>query len=261
MRAFRNFISCATICILLCVSLSKNALAVCTEPVVFTAPAYSELKYGKSGSGRDLICYKIEPELEGKEIPVNKVLLSFELHGFEDSYSRDGKVLVNIGDYIVEYFSKNKDKLYGTTLYVITMANPDGLLDGTTNNGKGRCQTSLGIDLNRDFDYKFRYFSSSRYHTLNKPFGSPESKALKSLVLDIKPDIVIDFHGWLNMTIGDKNLAKVFHDKLNLNRSCGFSSSTPGYFSAWASTVCKEALMVEYPKDCTKNLINTKHKQ
>jgi protein MpaA len=258
MRAFRNFISCATICILLCVSLSKNTLAVCTEPVVFTAPAYSELKYGKSGSGRDLICYKIEPELEGKEIPVNKVLLSFELHGFEDLYNKDGEVLVNIGNYIVEYFSKNKDKLYDTTLYVICMANPDGLLDGTTNNGKGRCQTSLGIDLNRDFDYKFKHFSTSRYHTLSKPNGSPESTSLRDLVLELKPDIVIDFHGWLNTTIGDKTLAKVFHDKLNLERSCGFSSSTPGYFSAWASTVCKEAMMVEYPKECARKPDNYK---
>lgn len=243
---FHKIIACFTICILLCVSLAQNAF------VASNKPAFSEFIYGKSGSGRDLICYKIEPVLNDKELAHNKVLLSFELHGFEDSYSRDGKILVSIGNYIVDYFSKNKDKLYGTTLYVITMANPDGLIAGTTNNGKGRCQTSLGIDLNRDFDYRFKHFTSSRYHTLNKPFASPESRTLRDLVLEIEPDIVIDFHGWLNMTIGDKNLAKVFHDKLSLNRTCGFSSSTPGYFSAWASTVCKKVLMVEYPGDCAK---------
>jgi hypothetical protein len=216
-------------------------------------PKNTKVIFGKTGMGRDLVYYRIDPYSDTKKNKITKkVLITFEIHGFEDQYKKDGNELVKIGNYIIKYFSENKDKLDSTTLYVVPMANPDGLIDGTTNNGKGRCQISLGIDINRDFNYMFRHFTSSRNHNLTKPFGSPEARALRDLVLKVKPDYVIDFHGWLGITIGNSKLAKIFNSELGLDYAYDFSYKTPGYFSAWASLVSKNALLVEYPKSSIK---------
>ncbi|WP_366942894.1 M14 family zinc carboxypeptidase [Syntrophomonas sp.] len=41
-------------------------------------------------------------------------------------------------------------------MLIIPGANPDGIKQGWTCNGPGRCQLSQGIDINMDFDYDFK---------------------------------------------------------------------------------------------------------
>lgn len=99
-----------------------------------------KIVYGKSGLGKNLICYKISPVSPVK----GKILMTYEIHGFEDDYPRDGQVLVAMGNSLIDYFSKNRTLLGGYELYIVPSANPDGLSNGTTQDGKGRCQISLG---------------------------------------------------------------------------------------------------------------------
>ena len=215
----------------------------------------SSFTYGKSELGRDLICYSIEPENYSKTI-----LLEFEIHGFEDSYAHDGQDLVDTANELIKYYS-NAEDLNNTRLLIIPSANPDGLIDGTTNNGFGRCNVK-GIDLNRDFDANYKPFSTVRNYT-QSAFSAVESRALRDLCTQYKPDIVIDFHGWESSLIGDIELCVPFKEEMGLRITHAFTSTNAnGYFSNWAHQQGALAMLVEFtsPNDIDmerlKNAIN-----
>ena len=185
--------------------------------------------YGVSGEGRNLMVTSLEPA----EI-TSKVLLTFEIHGYEDGYLKDGQLLVDLGNEVIDYFSHHPEQLRNTALYIIPSANPDGLIDGWTNNGPGRCQLSANIDINRDFSYRWRYCLDSRHKTGKKPFSSFESRALRDLVLSIQPNNVLDIHGWLSTTYGDRCLCNFFENRIE---GIGFTDTLvdrSGYFASWA---------------------------
>jgi len=206
-----------------------------SDPVII---AHQILSYGKSELGRDLICHSLAPQVYNKTI-----LLNFAIHGFEDDYPHDGIVLTSTANALLNYYIDN-NILEVTRLLIIPMANPDGLIDGTTNDSFGRCNAS-GIDLNRDFDARWRINLPGRNYTPS-PFSAAESQALRDLVLSYKPGIVLDFHGWLNITIGDTKLAVVFQEEMGLAHRRDFSSGCNGYFAFWAHTQGALGLLVEF---------------
>lgn len=199
-------------------------------------------RYGLSGKGRPLNVVSIEPAGA-----TSKVLVVFEQHGYEDAYAGDGWVLVNAGNKLVEYFSANPDKLNGKALYVVCSANPDGLSDGWTNNGPGRCQISGGVDMNRDFDYYWIPRNDARSKTLS-PFSAPESRALRDLIINIRPDYVFDVHGWTACTYGTPWLVKPFYDSMGIPRDRSVIGAS-GHLAGWAygSGYCQDAALIELP--------------
>lgn len=194
--------------------------------------------YGTSVQGRDLVCWSIHPESFSRT-----VLLNFEIHGWEDEYAADGQILVNLGNALVSSYSQRTD-MQNCRLLIIPSANPDGLAEGTTNYGFGRCNAD-GIDLNRDFDANHVVYTTARNYT-PYPFSGVESCALRDLVWASDPDVVVDFHGWLNYTIGDSDLAEVFSLNVGLNQYKELTSSASGYFSYWAQLQGAEAILVEF---------------
>ena len=201
--------------------------------------------YGSSVQGRDLVCWSIHPESFSRT-----VLLNFEIHGWEDEYAADGQVLVNLGNALVSCYAQRTD-MYNCRLLIIPSSNPDGLAQGITNNGFGRCNAD-GIDLNRDFDANHVVNTTARNYT-PYPFSGAESRALRDLVWASSPDVVIDFHGWLNYTIGNSNLAEVFSLNLGLNHYKELTSSASGYFSYWAQLQGAEAILVEFKNSSSVN--------
>ena len=201
-------------------------------------PNVTEVVYGKSEMGRDLVCTIIEPEQFDRTILVN-----FAIHGFEDDYDHDGQELVDTANLVIDHF-RNADDLHGCRLLIVSCANPDGLIDGTTNNGFGRCNAN-GVDLNRDFDAAHVVMTNSRNYT-QYPFSASESRALRDLVNKYNPVIVLDCHGWLDYTIGDSELAKVFYEEMGLTHHVSFSDNAHGYFSYWAHNQGALALLVEF---------------
>ncbi len=220
-------------------SSAQNAAGAAAAPV-------NRFVYGKSGLGQELFCTGIAPEGDSRA----RLLLTYEVHGFEDDYPRDGQTLVDIGNAVIAYFSGRRAALASCTLYVVPSANPDGLAYGTTAYGKGRCQISLGVDINRDFAYSFTPIGSAREHTLSAPFSAPESRALEALVQKIKPNAVIDTHGWYNEFIGSEALDGPFRQNLGM-QSASRSDFSPrlqhGFFSAWAGTQHAQAMLLELP--------------
>ena len=198
--------------------------------------------YGTSERGRDLVCYEIAGATYDRTI-----LLNFAIHGFEDDYDHDGQVLSDAAHTLIEtYRASTLVEENNCRLLIIPCANPDGLLDGTTNNGFGRCNAK-GIDLNRDFDANYQSnTTSARYYT-PYAFSAAESRALRDLCLAEDPDVVLDMHGWLNTTIGDAELAEVFFAKMGLAHQVGFTSTNcQGYFANWAHQQGALALLVEF---------------
>lgn len=195
--------------------------------------------YGTSEQGRNLQCYEISDGTWRRT-----VLLNFAIHGFEDEYYRDGKVLVELGNMLIKYYSA-QPSMNGCRLLIVPCANPDGVYAGHTNYGFGRCNAK-GIDLNRDFDANYVSYSSARNYT-PYAFSAKESRALRDLCKTYKPDVVIDFHGWLNYTIGDAAVAQVFSQEMGLSHYVGFySTNCNGYFANWAHQQGALGLLVEF---------------
>lgn len=211
-----------------------------TNTSSITKSTYQKLSYGESENGRDLTYYSIAPANY-----TSTILLNFAIHGYEDAYARDAKLLVEVAGYLKEYYQeKSEEELYETRLLIIPCANPDGLYEGTSNNGFGRCNAK-GIDLNRDFDALHKVFNSARNYT-QYPFSAKESQALRDLVYDEKPNVVLDLHGWENCTIGDASVASAFKTHVGLRHKTAFNSNCNGYFSYWAHLQGAESLLVEF---------------
>ena len=202
----------------------------------------TSFKFGESVLNRDLVCWSIQQGDYSRTI-----LLNFAIHGWEDSYAADGQLLVDLANSLIMHYSQSKD-LKDCRLLIVPCANPDGIAEGTTNYGFGRCNAD-GIDLNRDFDANHVPYTSVRNYT-PYPFSAVESRALRDLLLAANPDIVVDFHGWLNYTIGSSELAEVFSTYVSLNHKNELTTSAHGYFSYWAQLQGCQALLVEF-KDTT----------
>ncbi|MGL4990252.1 MAG: M14 family zinc carboxypeptidase [Sarcina sp.] len=206
----------------------------------------TKVKYGTSGEGRGLYYYKIG---SGSKI----LLLNFAIHGYEDSWMQDGFTLTQIGESVIKSLSEKQSGsgLNGWSVYVIPSSNPDGLIDGYTNNGPGRTQVSQSIDMNRDFKGPgFKPTSNPRNRTKSTPETAPEVKALANLVTQLKEKssnlIVIDTHGWLNFTAGNSGVAKYF------DSSYGLSNMQPkvydgGYLVGYARSIGARETLVELP--------------
>lgn len=207
--------------------------------------SFSTLTYGQSGMNTPLLAYKFT-----NINPSRKIICVFAIHGFEDAFYKDGQALVDTANGVIEYFKNNPSTLNGNELIIVPCANPDGLKQGYTCNGPGRCQISQGIDMNMDFDYHFRPRLNTRNKTGAEPFTSPEAAALRDLVFSEKPDIIIDFHGWVNCAAGDPEIAKVFCKHLGLTYEETDKVIYDGFFSGWAAKYAR-AVLVEYPSPFT----------
>jgi hypothetical protein len=236
------------------------------EPAPAETPALPEeagvkverVVYGKSALGAELAVHRITPpHANGK-----KALLVFGVHGFEDAWAHDGRALYAIAQRTIDHFSAHPEELGGWTAYVVPTANPDGMEHGTNNEREGapdaygRC-TSEAEDINRNF-------STSKF---------AEHDALKALVDDSKPSVVVDFHGWYDCYYGKSQVGDYFANAFDAkytgkpskycfvkstgDMDCGSAlggtfhrntSITHDLFAEWASSQRGiPAALVEYP--------------
>lgn len=201
---------------------------------------YTDIVYGASESGRELICRRVgNPEAE------HTMLLCFAVHGFEDAYDHDGEVLRLIADHITDYFYANPQQLGSLCLYIIPTANPDGLIDGTSKDAFGRCNAK-GLDINRDFPAGWREDYRVRYKTGREPFASTEARAIRDLVHMVSPDYAVDVHGWIDAVYGEGSLSNLLSQSFGMRIK---SIRSGGTLTQWLDSLGIDAALLELPAE------------
>ncbi len=224
------------------------------------APATQTIVYGQSGAGRDLTAYRLG---DGE----NVMVVTFAIHGWEDNFNRDGQLLVDTAEQLRQTLLVQYNKLIvpgNWSVYILPTLNPDGLYDGWTCNGPGRCTTTSlapggkGIDLNRCFPYRFSANSSSRNYNGTQPLQAVEAQALAKFTQDVRGsghNVLIDTHGWYQQTIvsGSINgpVYQAFH-KCFPSNLFGILLNGKGYYSSWAAyELGYDACLFEFPSNVT----------
>lgn len=202
------------------------------------AAAEERFSFGASEQGRALECVRL-----GEADAESSLLMTFAVHGFEDGYAHDGRVLVEIADRLIDHYGQNPDSLMGCALYIVPCVNPDGLIDGTSKDGFGRANAN-GIDINRDFPAEWKPYRNTRNRTGDAPFASAEARAVRNLVEQVQPTWAVDVHGWINRVYGHEELAQVFMDSFGF----GYSQyQSGGKLSQWLAQCTEAAVLVELP--------------
>lgn len=223
---------------------------------------YETIVFGKSGAGRDLVAHRYG---DGK----NVMIFTFATHGFEDAWARDGQELVWLAGELQTMVYNNYDLLRQRdwTVYIIPCFNPDGLYDGNTNNGPGRCTTyyidangnsvygnGRGVDLNRCFEKGFKVMNTARNFTGSKPLSAVEAVAMKNFVLARKGEgrnLFFDVHGWTQQIITSSGVtgrvSAAFQKNFPQNSKTVLGG--PGYLTAWTASQGFDSCLFEFPSN------------
>ena len=137
--------------------------------------------------------------------------------------------------------------IQGVDLWVLKTVNPDGLARGTRGNAHG-------VDLNRNFSYRWRPGSpSSGYFPGPRAFSEPESRAVRRLMQRIEPRVTIWFHQPWNQVLapcrGDAALERRFSELSGIPLRRCRGAHLPGTATRWQDHALPgtEAFVVELP--------------
>ena len=137
---------------------------------------------------------------------------------------------------------------------VVLAANPDGLIRGTRGNANG-------VDLNRNFPASnWQADRVTHRSTLDDPSdvqlspgahagSEPETRALLSLIAELKPDAVVAIHAPL-ACIDDANqspLGRWLADRSELPFVRDVGYPTPGSFGSWGAENKVDVITYEFP--------------
>lgn len=220
---------------------ADNLQAVTLALPSISVPNVTEGIYGYSSNNRPLRYYKIG---NGS----NVLAAVFAVHGYEDAWAADGEELVKIAKTTIEQLAQ--DQLAAWTIYVIPSANPDGILDGWTNNGPGRTTVGAGRDMNRCFPTLFSPYFERRNYTGAAPLGAPEALALSQILLQWKTEaatmVLVDVHGWLNESMGDSMVGQHYATQFGFGHTV-LGDGARGYMTRWGQANGMLASLIELP--------------
>ena len=215
----------------------------------------SGLKQSDSNKGSDLKYYKYGA---GE----NVLFTTFEVHGFEDNWSYDGKELTLIANDFYNSLINERDEYIAKnwTIYIFPNVNPDGLTDGWTNNGPGRrtvyssAPNNTGIDINRCWQVSgqpYKIYTDNRNYNGKTGFQAYEAVALRDFLIEKKAvsgkTMVIDLHGWENSLIGDSEICSYFATRFP-SATKKYDSYGVQYLISWArADLGAQAALIELP--------------
>jgi murein peptide amidase A len=133
----------------------------------------------------------------------------------------------------------------GTALWIIPDLNPDGVAAGTR-------QNAHGVDLNRNFPYRWKalYTRGDLTYQGPRPLSEPESRLIHRLILHLEPRLSIWFHqpqALIDLSGGDARIERRFADlsRLPLRQLTRY----PGSATTWQDHTFpgSTAFVVELP--------------
>jgi protein MpaA len=143
---------------------------------VLLAAALASLVIGHSAQGREIRATRV-----GEEGARVNVLVVGDVHGNEPA-----------GEAIVARL--RRAKLEGVTLWLVRTGNPDGRAAGTRQNARG-------VDLNRNFPWRWRPGARGTYFPGPRAGSEPETQALMRLVKRVRPQLAIYYHQHMGITV------------------------------------------------------------
>ena len=190
----------------------------------------------------------------------NVFFATFCLHGFEDSWDRDGTVLVDIANNFYNRLVAEQDGELAKnwTIYIFREVNPDGRRLGTTKNGPGRTtlysKVGRGIDINRSWQTGSTYvmYDKPRNYNGTEGFQAYEAEALRDFLLSHKSQtgktVLVDLHGWEDQLIGDEEICKYYKQQYTSCRTTGYGRYGTQYLITWArQNLGAKVSLVEMP--------------
>ena len=149
------------------------ALGAAAGLILVAVPAHaSRSEFGHSVEGAPLVV-----TTRGPAAAETNVLVVGCIHGNECA----GRAIVRR--------LKRVDPPDGVRLWLVSTVNPDGARAGTRQNARG-------VDLNRNFGRGWERIGEpwDTYHSGSRPFSEPETRAVRRLVEDVRPQITIWYH-------------------------------------------------------------------
>jgi protein MpaA len=120
----------------------------------------------------------------------------------------------------------------GTALWIVPVLNPDGAATGTR-------QNSRGVDLNRNFPYRWRALGTrgDQQYSGVRALSEPEARAARALILRVRPQISIWFHqplGLVDLSGGSPAIERRFARlaRLAVQRLTRYPGSAVGWENA-----------------------------
>lgn len=143
------------------------------DAVRASAPgAPRRIKYGESVRGNTLRAVGL-----GRPRSKRTVLIVGSIHGDERE-----------GEEVIERLRSARDR-FRSDVWTIVASNPDGARAGRRGNARG-------VDLNRNFPYRWREQEppGSGYYQGPRPASEPETRALMRLIRKLEPALTIWYH-------------------------------------------------------------------
>jgi protein MpaA len=143
---------------------------------MLVAAALASLVIGHSVQGREIRATRV-----GDEGAAVNVLVVGDVHGNEPA-----------GEAIVA--ALRKERVAGVAFWLVRTGNPDGRAAGTRQNARG-------VDLNRNFPWRWRGGARGTYFPGRRAGSEPETQALMRLVRRVRPQLGIYYHQHLGITV------------------------------------------------------------
>ena len=183
---------------------SCSASAACVTLLVLMTPAaggFSErhLTVGRSVRGRPLTALVLGPDRAAR-----KLLVVGCIHGNECA-----------GLAIIAALARQPVP-GGVQLWLVGEMNPDGTAANTRQNADG-------VDLNRNFPYRWQRITDPIYNSGPRPLSEPETRAAVALVERVRPAVTIWYHQHedvVDMSGGDRGVARRYAQLAGLPPTC-----------------------------------------
>jgi protein MpaA len=140
------------------------------------AVALATLVIGHSVDGRPIVATRV-----GDPAAPVHVLVVGDVHGNEPA-----------GEAIVARLKRAR--LSGVAFWLVRTANPDGRAADTRQNARG-------VDLNRNFPYRWAPAARGTYYPGPRAASEPETRALMTLVRRVRPQLAVYYHQHMGITV------------------------------------------------------------